>query len=316
MTAASSRQLHLFTTIDASGDRGPDLARLVASVAAFRQARPSTVVRHHLLVQRCHDVETARARFALPDWVEPIVVDRQLPLSIARNLMLDPVLAEGSIDPDALVSFPDDDGWYPEGTLEHVHDRFARDPELDLWFCRYGSKARFVVVDEQRPGLQDVLSSASSNTIMLRGALLIAIGGFDERLGLGTPAKSGEDTEFAIRAYLVARRSAFAPAILVGHRDFSREVRAKYFGGSLAAISRHAGASAASAKALLRKLAVGVALVAKGEMKPADFTRALQLVASERSARRSPSIAPGRPSMIRSPLRRLAFTPGSETLRK
>lgn len=294
------RCIILVTTADAQSGREAAVAKLFASVERVRQQRPDLAIFHHLLIQRASDRASAAAQFSVPEHVALSLDAKQLPLSVARNKMLDTILADRIVD-DALVAFPDDDAWYPDGVLEHIHDQFAADPALDLWFCRYGSQASLPRgVAEQAPSLQNLLSFASSNTTVLRGAILRRIGGFDEDLGLGTPARSGEDTEFAMRAFLAARKAAFLPAHVVGHRDFSRAVRARYYAGSLVAIARHAGQSVRGVGALMRKLAVGLALTAKGELSPAGYAEALVMV---RQGWRSVAVdkTRGRPSEIRYP---------------
>jgi hypothetical protein len=95
---------------------------------------------------------------------------------------------------------------------------------------------------------------------------LRACSGFDENLGLGTPARSGEDTDFAMRSFFAARKVAMAPYVMVGHRDFDPTIRANYYGGTLIALGRHLSVSSAAKLAFLRKVLVGVALVAKRDL--------------------------------------------------
>lgn len=302
MTAAAAvppiDEVVLITTADVTGGREAELTRLFDSVEAFRANRPDVRVRHYMLLQRCGDITAGRAQIGAPDAMIVTAVDRQVPLSVARNLVLDEVLS-GSLPATTLVAFPDDDAWYPAGVLEHIVGRFEAEAVLDLWFCRYGSQAQLVVQPEETPSFQTVISYGSSNTFVLRGPVLAAIGGFDETLGLGTPCKSGEDTEFMIRAHLAARETAFVNARMIGHRDFSTAVRAKYFGGSLTAIARHGSAKPAAAFALARKLVVGLALVGKRDLSVKELGGALRL-ASTYAKKPAPS---GRPSQIRTPAR-------------
>jgi hypothetical protein len=278
-------ELVLATTMDMTSGREAEVARLIESVERFRTRRPGVPLRHHLLLQQCPDAHTGAERIGAPSWMTVSAAPGRLSLSAARNRMLDVLLAEG-IDADALVGFPDDDAWYPDGILEHVLDRFSGDPGLDFWFCRYGTAARFEPDHaEQAPSLQQVLSYASSNTVLIRGRVIDAIGGFDERLGLGTPAGSGEDTEFALRAYFAARRTRYTRAMMIGHRDYTAGFRARYFAGALVAIARHSRRSPAAMKALVRKLAVGAALVLRGEMKPGQLRAAIAMIRADRRAR-------------------------------
>lgn len=290
-------ELVLATTMDMTSGREAEIARLIASVEAFRARRPDLPLRHHLLLQQCPDARAGARQIGAPAWMTVSASPGRLSLSAARNRMLDVLLAD-EIDADALVGFPDDDAWYPAGTLEHVVDRLSGDGDLDFWFCRYGTAARFEAAHEEiAPSLQQVLSYASSNTVLVRGRVIEAIGGFDERLGLGTPAGSGEDTEFALRAYFAARKTRYTQAMMIGHRDYTAEFRARYFAGALVAIARHARRSPAAMKALLRKLAVGVALVLRGEMKPGQLRAAIAMIGADRRAQGE--AGPDRPSRIR-----------------
>lgn len=295
-------QIILLTTANVMADRDEDLRRLSRSVEAFRKARPEVVVKHRLLLQCCDDISQASVRFGFPQDMILTASPKQLPLSIARNEMLDSVLATPSADlENALIAFPDDDAWFPQGSLEYIYDRFASDPKLSFWFCRYGSDAVLPeAVMEQRASLQDTISRASSNTIFLRGHVLSKIGGFDESLGLGTAAKSGEDTEFAIRAYFASQDVVHAPFKMIGHRDFDPAIRAKYFPGTLVALGRYAWFTPGSFAAFVRKILVGLALIVKQELPVSEFIRAWRLYASNKSAPNS-ALNEGRLSGVKHP---------------
>lgn len=276
---SSSDRVILITTANAKGGRDEELRRLFASVAAFREARPQALVDHHLLLQCCNDPAASVDSIGVPGDVRVTSDTAQLPLSVARNRMLETVLAQEDLD-DALIGFPDDDAWYPAGTLEAVYDAFRDDRDLDLWFCRYGSAATWQPdAPWQMPSLQQVLSFASSNTVLLRGRILKSVRRFDETLGLGTPARSGEDTGFALRAFREARTARFVDARMIGHRDFDPSIRAKYYGGALLAIRRYGGSSPAGLWALGRKTLVGAALVARGELPVSEYRDALATTA-------------------------------------
>lgn len=296
---ASPPEVVLVTTTGLKSARIDELGRLFDSVDSSR-SRAAFPFRHVLLLQQCDDREAGARAIGAPDWLDLSVIDRQIPLSEARNRLLDTLLAAG-VDDDAVVLFPDDDAWYPDGTLDHILTSFAADPTLDLWFCRYGSQARFDPAAVARPPRwQQILSYASSNTTVLRGRTLKAIGGFDETLGLGTPAKSGEDTDFALRAHLAARKTLFVDARMIGHRDFTSDVRAKYYAGSLLAIARHARHSGAGVVALLRKLGVGAVFCARGDLSFAELRPVWGRLLGKRNSDPAPS---ARPSAMRTPFK-------------
>ena len=184
-----------------------------------------------------------------------------------------------------MVAFPDDDAWYPDGVLEYIHGRFESDAALDFWFCRYGSTAALPAeVKEHTPSLQETISRAASNTIVIRGKVLRACVGFDENLGLGTPARSGEDTDFGMRSFFAAGKVSMAPYVMIGHRDFDHAIRANYYAGTLIALGRHLTASSAARLAFARKLLVGLALVAKRDLSPGGLAAAWQALRTNRGA--------------------------------
>lgn len=290
------KNLVLITTADFRGNRQAEIDRLFSSVRRFCISRPAVNVQHHLLLQRCEDAASAAIEISAPSWMSVTAVDRKISLSAARNLILDTVLSK-PLRHDSIVAFPDDDAWYPDMVLEYVLQRFEADDKLDLWLCRYGIEARFDQESlELPPTVQQVVSYGSSNTLVMRGSLLDSIGGFDESLGLGTPAKSGEDTEFGLRAYLASRKSAFVDAQMIGHRDFNPEIRARYYPGSLKAISRHATVRPAVMFALARKLVVGLALVGRREM---SIDELLQAVGGLIRCKKASLTTDTRPSRIR-----------------
>lgn len=279
----------LLTTADMHAHRETELVRLVNSVEKFRQQNPNVPVHHVMLLQRCSDASAIASRLGFPDKMDVFGDVAQIPLSKARNIMLNRLFRAPPFPlRDALVAFPDDDAWYPDGTLAHIHSLFDTDAELDLWFCRYGSLAECpAAIRELSPSLAQVIARASSNTIALRGAVLRKIRGFDENLGLGTSARSGEDTDFAVRAALNSRKIRHAPLRMIGHRDFDPAIRAKYYGGTLVALGRHKWESLAAFFAFGRKILVGIALVLRRDLKFAQFREAWKMYFSNQ-----PSVNP------------------------
>ncbi|NML95689.1 glycosyltransferase family 2 protein [Novosphingobium olei] len=280
MSSSSSERrlipLILLTTADMQAQRDDELRRLVGSIEAFRKRFPEVQVHHHMLLQRCDDLKGAVARVGFPSTMEVSSIGDLVPLSVARNQMLRLIAPrQDLLTDDCVLAYPDDDAWYPSGSLDWIYTRFVNDQTLDFWFCRYGTLAECPAKpSEVRPSLHEVISKASSNTIALRGRIVKKIGGFDESLGLGTPAKSGEDTDYAMRAYFASKVVRYAPHRMVGHRDFDPSIRAKYYGGTLAALGRHRRHSFPATLAFLRKIAVGLALLFKGELSPSLFKEA------------------------------------------
>ena len=226
-------QVHLFSTTNVKADREMELQRMLDSVSALAASALQPAVTLNILFQHCSPDRLAELKAALPAFVRAQAVEGQVSLSKARNILLAPVLAAQEIAPEALVAFPDDDGWYPAGLVERIIEHLEADPRLGFFFCRYGSQPRQWSPEQAlttRPASSaDVVRNASSNTIFVRGSVATAVGLFDEQLGLGTPNHGAEDLDYALRAYLTGRGTAYADAILVGHRDKTPGIRAKYF---------------------------------------------------------------------------------------
>jgi glycosyltransferase involved in cell wall biosynthesis len=59
----------------------------------------------------------------------------------------------------------------------------------------------------------------SGNNVAFRRAALLELGGYDECLGNGTPARAGEDWELFLRLFRAGRTAVYRPAAIVHHRD-------------------------------------------------------------------------------------------------
>ena len=137
-------------------------------------------------------------------------------LSRARNAALPSLTAD-------VVAFPDDDCVYAPDLLARVAERFAADPGLD------GLAGRPVAADGRTAGRwpsraqrirpETVFHTAISHTIFLRLSVVGRVGGFDERLGLGsgTPWSSGEEIDFLVRALHAGARIEYDPSLVVTH---------------------------------------------------------------------------------------------------
>ncbi|MDJ0448477.1 glycosyltransferase family 2 protein [Methylocystis sp. JR02] len=138
-------------------------------------------------------------------------------LSRARNVGL----AEAS---GALICFPDDDCWYPDGLIADITERFARNPDIELIMGRTvdasgkDSLGNFltetVAIDRH-----NVWFCGNSNTIFLRAELARKIGPFNEELGVGasTAFKSGEETDYVLRGLSLGAVAWFQSDLIVHH---------------------------------------------------------------------------------------------------
>lgn len=257
---------------------------MIASIEAYVATAPGLDVALFLLMQRCTPERQRELRESLPAWVRLESIETQISLSKARNMLLAADMAGADIQDNDIVGFPDDDCWYPAGTLDAIHQAFRQDPALDFWFCRYSSDPRPASgLSAVSPQLQTVISRASSNTILLRGRVAKAIGGFDEELGVGARLAGGEDTDYAIRAFQTARKSLFLDIAAIGHRDPDKRFRAKYYPGALRAISKNTRARLADLQALTRKLLVGFWLILRGQMPAKTYLFALANMLTSRT---------------------------------
>lgn len=138
-------------------------------------------------------------------------------ISHARNLGLRAARGE-------IVSVPDDDCIYPPGVLDHVARAFADDPKLailtgpsinpdgTIGSGRFQSEGGPV-----EPGR--VWTSMIEFNTWVRRPVMLALGGFDEEMGLGTYLSSAEGPDFMLRAILAGHATRFDPTLKVIHPD-------------------------------------------------------------------------------------------------
>jgi glycosyltransferase involved in cell wall biosynthesis len=138
-------------------------------------------------------------------------------LSRGRNVGLQSMTGD-------IVSFPDDDCWYPPNLFYQVSTFLEANPKID------GICGR-VLDQENRPALlkwstqpirvskANVWKSAISVSVFLRRKVVDSIGLFDESLGLGaaTPWQSGEETDYILRAIQHGFNIRYNPDIIVYH---------------------------------------------------------------------------------------------------
>ncbi len=148
-------------------------------------------------------------------------------LSRARNKGL--ARARGEI-----VAFTDDDCYPREDFLSAIAVRFA---EGDVTFV--GGRVLLFDPDDQRVTIQErntplMIEAASfvpsglihgANMAVSREALM-ALNGFDERLGAGSYFKSGEDTDMLRRLVLSGMGGAYDPRVVVFHHHERKTVEA------------------------------------------------------------------------------------------
>jgi glycosyltransferase involved in cell wall biosynthesis len=141
-------------------------------------------------------------------------------LSRARNVALR--VAKGEI-----ISFPDDDCWYPDDLLETVAQWFEANPEFDVLFTAIRAANGKLMVPKWAPDpgpctRKSALYSVVSITGFLRRAVAAAVGPFNEKIGIGSASvyQSGEDIDYYLRPLESGFRMWYEPSLTVYHPEF------------------------------------------------------------------------------------------------
>jgi GT2 family glycosyltransferase/O-antigen/teichoic acid export membrane protein len=106
----------------------------------------------------------------------------------------------------------------------------------------------------------------SGNNVAYRRTTLVAVGGYDELLGPGTPTHAGEDLDLFVRLVLLGHRIAYEPAALVAHfhRRSMPELTAQirdYGIGLSAMLCLRACSQATAAASIARRVVPGARLL-------------------------------------------------------
>lgn len=208
------------------------LERQVASVASQASA---VGLQYRILLQGVAADDAVD--FAFPDSSEVQSTVDTLPLSVARNRQMGDLFESAELEGEGaqIITFPDDDCWYPDAFLSEMQLFFEENPDVGMAFCRYSSRPEKLT----RKGggrfaeLGDLFGNASSITIFLRASTLRRVGKFDESLGVGSRFGGGEDLDFAIRAFMASDKVWFFDQPAMGHPDRDTAKRAKYYSGNV-----------------------------------------------------------------------------------
>lgn len=192
----------------------------------------------------------------------------------ARNLGL--AAARG-----AIVGFPDDDCLYPQGVLERVAAAFGRDPALMLLTGPSESPAGGLGSGRWRAeagpiDARSVWTSVIEFNLWIRRPLALALGGFDEAMGPGTPIGSAEGNDLVLRAVAAGHLARYEPALRVIHPDKRlTEVavaRARLYGRGLGfALRRHGVPAGTWLPFAIRPLGGALLSLAKGRPRDAAY---------------------------------------------
>ncbi len=135
----------------------------------------------------------------------------------ARNLGLSAARGE-------IAGFPDDDCLYPPGLLARVDAAFAADRALRVLTGPAASPGGGLGSGRwRRDGGPITPANAWTSVIefnlFLRRDTALALGGFDERLGPGTPFGSAEGNDLVLRAVAAGHKAVYDPEQRVVHPD-------------------------------------------------------------------------------------------------
>jgi glycosyltransferase involved in cell wall biosynthesis len=192
----------------------------------------------------------------------------------ARNLGL--CAARGEI-----VGFPDDDCLYPPGLLDRVAAAFGRDPALMLLTGPAESPAGGLGSGRWREAagpIDDatVWTSVIEFNLWLRRPLALALGGFDEDMGPGTPIGSAEGNDLVLRAVSSGHLAHYEPTLRVIHPDKRLTdvavARARLYGRGLGfALRRHSVPAATWLPFAVRPLGGALLSLLKGRPRDAAY---------------------------------------------
>lgn len=140
------------------------------------------------------------------------------------------------------VAFPDDDCWYPEGTLSAVREQFERGHEG----VRVDGIAATIATPDGNRGLlrwlprttwvrpRTIPRTISAASLFFRAETVAAVGDFDPDLGTGcsTAFGAGEEADYVQRALDLGERLLYRADLAVYHREWRNDadleaVRAK-----------------------------------------------------------------------------------------
>jgi GT2 family glycosyltransferase len=205
-----SRELPSFDLVVATVGRGEELGRLLDSLEAQQYPHLRVIVVNQgdegdvasILSGRALDARHVRAPRGL---------------SRARNAGLE--LVEGDV-----VAFPEDDCTYPPGLLAEVARRLVADETLGGVSGRVEDESGASSASWKRDAVdldrENVWNRVNSAALFLRRRVVDRVGGFDERLGLGSgePWSSSEEIDYVVRAVDAGARIAYDPSLVVRHR--------------------------------------------------------------------------------------------------
>jgi glycosyltransferase involved in cell wall biosynthesis len=200
-----------FSLVLATVDRVSEVGRFIQSL------RDQSVDHIQLVVvDQNSDDRLATILGDAPSCVDIVHIVSPKGASIARNAGL--LLATGDV-----IGFPDDDCWYAPGTLRQVQDMLSAKAGLsgvtgalvDEHGLRYGSFDK----ESGEVNKLNVWRRGTCLSMFFTRTAVDSLGAFDETLGVGasTPWKSGEETDYLLRAIDKGFDIWYDPSLMIGH---------------------------------------------------------------------------------------------------
>jgi hypothetical protein len=247
-----------------------DLKRLINSL----MNQSDNIKIHHLILLQCvTDLSeinldsTGSGRYV----IERFCCGKMISLSSARNELISIAKQRELLKVADFVSFPDDDCWYPNLFWGNFHKLFIN-KNFDLFYTRFSSNPVAFNIDSFKFGNTfSLVQEASSNTTIYSSSIVDKVGFFDERFGVGASNNGGEDTDFAIRSFQLAKMVLFVDDVLIGHRDAEPQFRYRYYKGSFGVLKKHSFCNAAFLLIAIRKFFVGVVFLFSRKIGISDF---------------------------------------------
>ena len=181
----------------------------------------------------------------------------------------------------AILGFPDDDCLLPAGVLDRVATAFEADPALDILTGPAESPAGGLGSGRWREtgGAIDagsVWTSVIEFNLWIRRPVALALGGFDEAMGPGTPLGSCEGNDLVLRALAAGHRARYEPGLRVIHPDKRltevAAARARVYGRGFGyALRRHRVPASVWLPFALRPVGGALLSLARGRMRDAGY---------------------------------------------
>lgn len=134
-----------------------------------------------------------------------------------------------------LLAFPDDNCQYTATAVADVVMLMAQRPNVGilsgLLVTAQGSPSMLRWPAERTQITRtNVQQTAIEATMFIRRDLFVAIGGFDESIGVGSPGpyQAGEATDLILRALAQGAAGEFDPSVRIVHEDFREAVEANF----------------------------------------------------------------------------------------